>query len=383
MNKLLELQIEDIKAGVSFHAKRTVILFRDDDGTIKALKNVCRHQAGQFAQVPGGKPCQLRCPNHGWTLDLKKMEYVNPAGGLKHSQLTVDIAATGVVSVYEPAPRKYWERDAKPVRQIQGGELELTFYSHACMEIKAGKHVIFTDPWLEGPACTIGWWLVHLPPKNWLDSLANSSAIYISHNHSDHMHPHTLELLASRRKDNLIVVPKYTSGSGDIPLHEMGFTNVRALEFGAWFDLDADTRLMILPDTTGRDDSGLLVEYKGHKLLNTVDCSNVNDGVVPEQVDVLLAPFASASSGFPVCWEELYSLDKIQQIIDRNCDLSLQHFYDTVSQCRPKIAIPFAGYFREAHPDDRRIEEINTKNSPELLGREMAKRFPAVQYWVW
>ena len=45
---------------------------------------------------------------------------------------------------------------------------------------------------------------------------------------------------------------------------------------------------------------------KGHRVLNMVDSHNLNNGELPI-VDVLMANFASGSSGYPVCWEN-YSL---------------------------------------------------------------------------
>jgi len=380
MKKLLELNLDDIKVGLSFYAKRTVIVYRGEQNQVRALKNICRHQGGQFAAVDAHS-CNLRCPNHGWQLDVSKMEYTNPSGGLKHVELPVEVSSTGVVSVFELPQIKPWEVNLRPRTAIKAQELVMRFYSHACMEIKAGSHTIFTDPWLEGPCCVVGWWLEHQPPADWLKSLVESSVIYISHNHSDHLHPHSLQLLAEKRRDNLFVVPAYQSRSVEIPLLNLGFTNVLPLPFGVWHELDEQTRLMILPDTTGRDDSGLLVEYKGHLVLNTVDCSNLNDGVLPETVDVLLSPFSGASSGFPVCWEELYSEAKIKEIVDRNLHLSLKQFTDAVKQTKPKFAVPFAGYFRAAHPDDKRIAETNPKNSQAELGEQMSALFPEVQYW--
>jgi phenylpropionate dioxygenase-like ring-hydroxylating dioxygenase large terminal subunit len=46
-----------------------VVVLRDQEGTIRALVNVCRHRGHQVAQGQGNKRV-LQCPYHAWTYDL-------------------------------------------------------------------------------------------------------------------------------------------------------------------------------------------------------------------------------------------------------------------------------------------------------------------------
>ena len=64
---------------------------------------------------------------------------------------------------------------------------QFTYFTHACMEINFNGTIMFTDPWLTGPAFARGWWLMHEPPADWLDRLEKADFIYISHLHSDHL----------------------------------------------------------------------------------------------------------------------------------------------------------------------------------------------------
>ena len=64
---------------------------------------------------------------------------------------------------------------------------QVTYFTHACMELNFDGLVMFTDPWLTGPAFARGWWLMHEPPADWLDRLEKADLIYISHLHSDHL----------------------------------------------------------------------------------------------------------------------------------------------------------------------------------------------------
>jgi choline monooxygenase len=51
-------------------AGEPVLVLRDDQGTLRALHNVCRHRAAQVINQPEGKVTKLRCRYHGWTYDL-------------------------------------------------------------------------------------------------------------------------------------------------------------------------------------------------------------------------------------------------------------------------------------------------------------------------
>src|SRR5947208_10267808 len=51
-------------------AGEPVVVLRDDEGTLRALHNVCRHRAAQVINAPCGHVSKLRCRYHGWTYDL-------------------------------------------------------------------------------------------------------------------------------------------------------------------------------------------------------------------------------------------------------------------------------------------------------------------------
>lgn len=51
-------------------AERSLVLLRDDAGTLRALDNICRHRGGPLITADGHDLKQLRCRYHGWTYDL-------------------------------------------------------------------------------------------------------------------------------------------------------------------------------------------------------------------------------------------------------------------------------------------------------------------------
>ena len=350
----------------------TSFVHKGSDGNLAATLNRCRHRYGRFR--PGADPI-LTCSNHGWRLDVSTMHYVEPHQ-LPQDQLVIERDDDGTLRLYDVQPVQPWDSDLSHPAPLKAGEFTIRFYAHACVEICCGTRSLFTDPWLVGPAFTRGWWLIHHPPEDWLDRLASADAIYVSHNHSDHLNHHTLRLLSQRNPDVPILVPSFDGGSCLREISRLNFNNVSAVDFGVWNPLGPDARFMLLRDAAGRDDSGLLLDYKGHLVLNNVDCSNLNDGVLPNPVDALLTNFASGASGYPVCWEALYSRDTINRKIATNSYSAMQLALMRGQQTGARVVIPFAGYFTEAHPADRKVRFMNRKNAPEEVVALIRERAP-------
>lgn len=47
-----------------------VLVLRDEQGTMRAFWNICRHRSATVACASEGTATRLRCPYHGWTYDL-------------------------------------------------------------------------------------------------------------------------------------------------------------------------------------------------------------------------------------------------------------------------------------------------------------------------
>lgn len=351
----------------------------DLEGELCAAQNRCRHQGGRFGPAAG--PI-LSCPRHGWRLDVTTMHYVDPVGGLTQPQLEVVRRPGGSIDLCERRPPAPWEDRHRPREALETGELTVTYLTHACAEIRCGVHRILTDPWLEGPAFTRGWWLAHLPPPDWPDRLARADVVYLSHSHSDHLHLPTLTRLAIENPDVTVLVPDLPGGSCDALARRAGLRHVVPTIPGTWIDLDADTRLCLLPDGSGRQDTALLVDHRGHLVLDTVDCSNPNNGVLPPEVDVLMAPFAGGASGYPLCWPEQYPEQEIQRRL-RAARRSLRsRAAEMAEQTSARFHVPFAGSFTEAHPADADVRRRNKKNRAAEVAAYVAARSPTTRPWI-
>jgi CMP-N-acetylneuraminate monooxygenase len=310
------------------------------------------------------------------------MTYVEPVGSLKHDQYEVERVSDDVLEIWRVSVSPPWVAHPRTRELLPSDEFTATFWSHACVEISCGETTIFTDPWLVGPAFTRGWWLAHRPSPEVLDRLAQADAVFVSHNHSDHLNLPTLRELASRNPDVPVFVPAFQADSCERLLASAGLTNVFSAPFMHWLQLSPTTRMCILPDASGRDDSGLLVDHRGHLLLNTVDCANLNGGVLPENVDLLMTSFAGGASGFPICWGELYDEDYIAKEIDSRRRYVARIAVDSARLTKPRMWMPFAGYFTEAHPADSQIRQMNRKNSPEEVATMVKRASPTTATWI-
>lgn len=356
-----------------------VIVARDAVGTVRGTANRCRHQAGRFPCADVGP---LVCPRHGWVLDPLTMTYLNPTGGLAQPELAVLPSRDGGADLVAPRQPQPWEQVARAPERLDVGELTITYLTHACAEVQCGDHRIVTDPWLEGPAFTRGWWLAHRPPPDWPDRLARADVVYLSHNHSDHLHTPTLGRLARDNPAVKVVVPDLPGRSCAALARRAGLENVISLAPGTWLELDADTRLTVLADSSGRQDSALLVDHRGHLVLDTVDCSDPNGGVLPSHVDVLLAPFAGGASGYPLCWPEQYPEAEIQRRLAVARRTLAGRAVDLAAATTAGVFVPFAGSFTEAHPADADVRRRNAKNRAEDVARAVSAAVPGTRAWV-
>uniref|UniRef100_A0A2K6GZS3 Metallo-beta-lactamase domain-containing protein n=1 Tax=Propithecus coquereli TaxID=379532 RepID=A0A2K6GZS3_PROCO len=253
-------------------------------------------------------------------------------------------------------PPNPWDSEPRSPEDLTFGEVQVTYLTHACMDLKLGDKRMVFDPWLMGPAFARGWWLLHEPPSDWLERLCQADLVYVSHMHSDHLSYPTLEKLAGKRPD----IPIYV-GNTERPvfwnLKQSGvkLTNINVVPFGIWQQVDKNLRFMILMDGVHPEmDTCIIVEYKGHKILNTVDCTRPNGGRLPEKVDLMMSDFAGGASGFPMTFNGgKFTEEWKAQFIKTERKKLLNYKARLVKDLQPRIYCPFAGYFVESHPSDK------------------------------
>ncbi len=76
----------------------SLIVIRQDDGSVRALFNVCRHRGSRICTEPSGRVSRLMCPYHQWTYDKDGRllhntwmpdDFEKSAFGLEHAHVQV------------------------------------------------------------------------------------------------------------------------------------------------------------------------------------------------------------------------------------------------------------------------------------------------------
>lgn len=378
-----------LKDGINFKKSpddgKCYIIYKEN-GELKACKNQCKHQGGLFIKdIEDLDGRTVRCTKHYWKLNVSTMQYVNPPDSFTQDELDVVMTDEGGLQLVEVIVWDPWLADPQDPQELQEGEVTVTYLTHACMELQLGGKKMIFDPWLTGPAFARGWWLLHEPPADSMERLCMADLIYISHMHSDHLSYPTLKSLSATRPD----VPIYVGDTSRpvfwmLEKRQVKLTNINVVPFGIWQNIDEHLRFMILKDEVHPElDTCIIVEYKGHMILNTVDCTRPNYGRLPHNVDLMMSDFAGGASGFPMTFSggkytESWKADFIKNERKKLMNYKAQ----LVKSLQPKIYCPFAGYFVEAHPSDRYIKETNTKNKAEELNALIKKSAPGITTWT-
>ncbi|KAK5896182.1 hypothetical protein CgunFtcFv8_009811 [Champsocephalus gunnari] len=383
--------VGSLKDGANFKKNpedgKCYIIYKDKSiDVLKACKNQCKHQGGLFIKdIEDLDGRTVKCTKHNWKLNVSTMKYVNPPDSFLQDELEVEILDDGGLQLVELSPVDPWLADPREPEDLQEGEVKVTYITHACMELQFGEIRFMFDPWLKGPAFARGWWLLHEPPADAMDRLCSADLIYISHMHSDHLSYPTLKDLAKRRPD----VPIYVGDTARpvfwyLEQSQVPLTNINVVPFGVWQNVNEHLRFMILMDGVHPElDTCLIVEYKGHMILNTVDCTRPNGGKLPNNVDLMMSDFAGGASGFPMTFFGGKYTDSWKETFIKNERVKLLNYKSAlVKSLEPKIYCPFAGYFVEAHPSDRSIRGTNIKNSAENLNALINKVAPDINTWT-
>ena len=382
--KILKSKIYKFKKGITLFEENNekFILYKFNDNNFHILKNICKHAGGTFRNEDDKI---LICNYHGWKLNAETCEYINPnnvfqdklyISGISDNEnfnyeypySENEIDHEKYFYILEYSPHYPWlTNPVKEKKNIDDDEFVITYYSHACVKIKCGNFVLFTDPWLIGPAFLKGWWLIHKPPDSWLDDICNADMIWISHHHQDHLNQLTLNKILEKNPNIEIVVgdldvPIFTFFDGKLP------NNLQKKKMNTWHYINEDLRYMILYDGTWRDmDTCFYLDYKGYTLFTTVDCCNPNLGILPENIDLLMSDFAGGASGYPTTsFGGIYTKEWIEKWVFNDRKYTLNHHVENyIKKTKAKAYMPYAGFFNEAHPDSNKIKISNWHNKSE------------------
>ncbi len=242
---------------------------------------------------------------------------------------------------------------------------DMVHLGHAALMYRQGDRFLWFDPWL------MPWFAESPVPSLWTSLLPAPAAVFLTHDHDDHVDPRTLlhlpkdvPVFVPSRKNRTALYFDYLS-----LLRELGFTNVTELAHGESWTFDGG-QVVSVP-FFGEDPCDLalprncyLISDHGHNTLVHADSgptndgrSAVRDGVITQlvrrhgpiatvyasqqQLKELRAYAAHASLSPPGTWLE----------VGENGFLTNQYLADLVVQARAALFVSYATGGADWYPD--------------------------------
>jgi UDP-MurNAc hydroxylase len=229
--------------------------------------------------------------------------------------------------------------------------VRVTYYGQACTLIEAGGRKILTDPWLTEGAYLGTWFHTHVLADAGVtpDSFPKDiDYLFLSHEHLDHTDPETLKKFPSNIP---ILICKFATPKFRSFLQHLGFTNIREMASGEKVDLGENLAVTILNTVEYTNDSAILVEHNGVRLLNETDCKLGYEHLArigQEGLDIGFYMFSGAN-WYPMLYE--YPEAVMLNLVQRRRRSLLRSLVQRVKLTKPKVAVPAAGPCTVLDPD--------------------------------
>ena len=317
------------------------------NNNIKIFDRTCDHAGGKLIH----RDKKIICPVHNWEFLPQKKSYKN---GIQKKPLNYEIKNDKIIfsiKEYKPEITKF-NKDKESLIKIR-------FINHAFIILEYNNFSFATDPWALGPAFSNGWWLKKKTKEDWLEKINNCDFIYISHNHPDHLHPHTLKKISKKMK---FIIPKFISGSTKVLLQDLNFENIDEFELNYEYKCKKnDLNLCILKSGDFREDSGLYFSIGKFTSLLNVDSNSINFNRLPNTT-FYASSFGGGASGYPLMFDN-YKTDEKKEIIKRNRNFHKILQQKNLNLVKPKYFLPYASFFEERLERDKMIKKLNEKNN--------------------
>jgi len=235
--------------------------------------------------------------------------------------------------------------------------IKIQFLNHACVRIITDDVAVVSDPWLSGPIFNNGWELITTSERLYSPA-ADSTFVWISHEHPDHFSPEFFRRIGGRKPEILFQstrdrrVARY--------LLDRGFT-VHELDMGESFPLSPRERFLI--GRAGLYDSWSLFESSGTTILNINDCivkTAADLRAIKKRVghvNVLLTQFSYAG------WVGSRSQKRLRE---EGAQRRLEVVRNQIRHLEPDHVIPFASFVRFCHEENAYLND-SVNRIPDFL----------------
>lgn len=226
--------------------------------------------------------------------------------------------------------------------QVESSPTKVSFLGHAGLFIEHKEVKILCDPWMSASGGFLSSW--HQYPRNDhidLSILRNATHLYVSHKHQDHFDS---EFLDSLPKDISVLCPGHTSNFLAQKMRALGFSNVSVLGDWQTRDLSDDVKAtMVLDPTRYMEDSAMVFDIEGFKILDQNDCK-LNEELARRVsnmgIDIQFVQFSGAQY-YPIIYE--YGIEEKKQKIDLFVSSLRNTFKRKVTWISPRVVVPSAG----------------------------------------
>lgn len=240
--------------------------------------------------------------------------------------------------------------------------LRVEYLNHASVLLDDGGVALLSDPWFSGDAFSGGWGLQYHNPDAFAHA-QRATHLWISHWHSDHMHPETLQALVQSNPALQVLSNESANFSMSERLRSLGFRALTPLHERRSLRLNATASVLRFP--TAGIDNALVLKTPDFTVLNYNDCnlpSAALRALVRDigPVDLLLTNYNHAGKLFA-----REPPETIKATFTRN-------LLRTIEVVTPRVAIPFASshYYRAPDSVDQNASLIAFEDLERLAEHE-------------
>ncbi len=320
------------------------------------LSSVCPHMGNEVIQNSNG---DLHCPVHGWNFDSSGKCTNVSNRQLEKYPIKQDEKGYFVLVNDKIAHEKHLDHSLSLTNSVS-----FKLVAHACLEIKIGDDVIYTDPWFKGTAFLGSWY--PYPKPNTRGLISNPKAIFITHEHSDHLHP---DSLAEFNKETLVFFPDFPNKRIQRILQKAGFNNIKALTFGCEFVLSDQISVTCFEPESVWNDSIQFFKLAGLNWLNLND-AGLNQRLAKklDRVDMVSSTFSFGASGFPLTWTNFSDEEKIEMMQRSNLG-RIEQIRTSMKLYKASYFMPFASHFSFWHPSHMHFLNIARRNTVDTISK--------------
>ena len=326
------------------------ILTKNDNGEPLLYSAICPHQHNVVKDL---KKDEWRCPSHEWTFKPDSGKCINvPSSSLK--KIKIQIKKNFLYASIE-------EQFQEKIIIDKGPKIlpKITIVGSASLLIEWEGFNILTDPWMERLAVFDSW--INYPPSEIkISELPKIDAIWISHEHSDHFHEHTLSLLD---KNIPVYLPDFDKQRLAKKAKKIGFKNIKSMSSGKLFEITDNIKMMSFNSGSIWNDSILYLQLGNFKILNVNDAGfnwNIKKNI--GDVDLVCIQFGPASA-YPTTWTHIENKSKKQMMLQRNEGM-LRMIKQIAELCNTKYILPFANFNELCNPEHLKYVKMQPKNRP-------------------